>query len=204
MAPAKALGVSRLLTAACAEMIEGQVLDLSYEQRQTVSVADYLLMISKKTGALLESSVHMGSMIGTGDARTIEAMRLFGKELGRVFQVRDDMLGVWGKQETTGKPAASDIHRRKKALPAVHALATAKGPARERLLAVYRKDAPLTEQDVTDVLAVMDELGTSTFCQSLAKEHAALSLQALEGVELSKAARRECAELTQFLLEREY
>ncbi len=204
LAPAKALEVSRILTRACAEMIEGQALDLSFEQRPSAPVRDYLTMIAKKTGALLECSLHMGALIGARDARTVEAMRAFGKGLGFLFQVRDDMLGIWGEPEKTGKPAGSDILRRKKSLPIVHALATAAGPARERLRAIYKKDAPLAAGEVADVLGIMDGLGTERFCHGLAREHAEESVRELTGVELTPAARRECEELTSFLLERDF
>jgi geranylgeranyl diphosphate synthase type I len=199
-----ALQVSSILTSACREMIEGQVLDLGFEQRSTVRVSDYLTMIGKKTGALLESSLHMGAVIGTDDSRFIKAMSAFGTEIGFMFQVRDDMLGIWGVQDKTGKPTGSDIHRRKKSLPIVHALETAEGSARERLLSIYRAHKPLTETDIADVISIMDELDTAGFCSSLAKEHGELGLQALSEAELGPKARAECEEMTAFLLERDY
>ncbi|MEE9285706.1 MAG: polyprenyl synthetase family protein [Dehalococcoidia bacterium] len=202
--PETALAVSRILTHACAEMIEGQVLDLSFEQRSTVCVDDYLAMIGKKTGALLECSLHMGSVIGCRDQAIIQAMRGFGKGLGLLFQVRDDMLGIWGAQDKTGKPAGSDIHRRKKSLPMVYAMEKVQGAARDCLVQIYRKDAPLTDRDIEDVLDVLNDLSTEEVCRHLAGQQAERSLAELDAVELSPAARRECEELTRFLLEREY
>lgn len=202
--PAMALRVSRLLTRACADMIEGQVLDLTFEQRPSIGVRDYLQMIGKKTGALLECSVHMGSLVGAREQATVEAMRTFGKGLGLLFQVRDDVLGIWGSPEKTGKPAGSDIQRRKKSLPIVHALESARGTARDRLLAIYRKHDPLTQEEIADVLQLLRDLGSEQFCQDLAREHAEQSLRMLAGAAISPAARRECDELTRFLMEREY
>ena len=198
------LEISRILTRASLEMIEGQVLDLSFEQRPSVRVDDYLTMISKKTGALLEASLHMGAVAGAADALTVDAMRLFGKGLGLLFQVRDDMLGIWGAQDKTGKPAASDIHRRKKSLPIVHALQHAKGASRDRMVAIYRSDHPLSEAEVRDVLAVLDEVDAADYCTGLAREHAERSLSSLASVELSTAARGEFHQLVQFLMEREH
>ncbi len=204
LAPRTALAVSRILTRACAEMIEGQVLDLTFEQRASVGVEEYLRMIGKKTGALLEGSLHMGAVIGCEDPATIEAMRCFGNALGLLFQVRDDMLGVWGVAERTGKPVGSDIHRRKKSLPIVHALETAEGAGRERLVEIYRKDAPLDEADIESVLGVLADLGTQQVCEAIADKQADRSVAELDTVELSPKARRECEELTQFLLKRDY
>ncbi len=200
----KQLEISQLITRASLQMIEGQVLDITYEQRPTVRVNDYLTMIEKKTGALLEAPLHAGAVIATDDPKQVQAMRAFGHELGRLFQIRDDMLGVWGEPAKTGKAAGNDIHRRKKSLPIVHALSTAEGEARERLTQVYKSDRPLTPVDVAEVTSVLDEIGTRRFCEELAKEHAASSLAAIRDLELAPSARRECEELTRFLLERDF
>lgn len=198
------LAVSQLITRASLQMIEGQVLDITYEQRPTVRVSDYLTMIEKKTGALLEAPLHTGAVIATDDPKQVEAMRAFGHELGRLFQIRDDMLGVWGEPAKTGKAAGNDIHRRKKSLPIVHALSTAEGQARERLMQVYKSDRPLTQADVGEVTSVLEEIGTHRFCEELAREHAASSLEAIRDLELAPSARQECEELTRFLLERDF
>ncbi len=202
--PQTALTASRILTKACADMIEGQVLDLSFEQRANIRVDDYLLMISKKTGALLAASFHMGAAIGAREAEATDAMLEFGKGLGLLFQVRDDILGVWGKPEVTGKSAASDIHRRKKSLPVVHALEHAKGPSRDRLLSLYKSESPLTDRDLSDVLTIFTEVGSARYCEDLARQTAEASLRHIDAIDISPKAKGECAEMTRFLLEREY
>lgn len=199
-----ALAVSRILTEACIRMIEGQVLDISFEQRRTVGVHEYMDMISKKTGALLAASLHMGAVVGTSSRDSVDGMLRFGDSLGRLFQVRDDMLGVWGLQEKTGKPRASDLRRRKKSLPVVHALSAAEGETKKRFLDLYGTDRPLDDNDIDEILSILDDLGTEKFCRGLAEECVGESEEALSAVELSASAREECAELTQFLLEREY
>ena len=204
LSASRLLSVSRILTGACAEMIAGQALDLSFEQRPRVGVDDYRLMISKKTGALMESAVHIGAFIGSQDPQVVEAMRRFGQGLGFIFQARDDILGVWGSQETTGKPVASDLHRRKKTFPVVHALAHAEGATRERFLALYGGQEPLSEQDVADLLEIFHELKSYEFCQGMAQEQASQTLEELAQVEISPSARAECEEMVQFLLKRDF
>ena len=198
------LKVSRILTRACAEMIEGQTLDLSYEQRPSVSTDDYLLMISKKTGALLESALHIGAVIGTEDEETIEGVRRFGRGVGRLFQVRDDMLGVWGKEEVTGKLAASDLRRRKKSLPVIHALEHSReSESGQRFSAIYGTKDDLSDKDIEDLLGIMEELDTYRFCQGLAEESAGQTVEELEGLAVPAGVREECEEIVAFLLERE-
>ena len=202
---ATTLEVSRILTNACARMIAGQVLDLSYEQRASVSVEDYLLMIGKKTGALLESAPYIGAVIGSRNEATIEGMRRFGKGVGLLFQVRDDILGAWGLEEATGKPAASDLHRRKKSLPVVHALWHAKdSPSGQRFAEIYGSKEPLSETDVADLFTTMDEVKSHDFCQEIVRQQADQTLGELNAIELSPSTRQECRELVTFLSEREF
>lgn len=199
------LQASRILTEACLRMIEGQALDLSYEQRATVTVDDYLIMIEKKTGALLEASLHIGAMIGTRSEASIESVRRFGAGIGRLFQVQDDILGVWGRTEATGKPIANDLRRRKKSLPVVHALEHAgEKPGTERFATIYRSKEPLSEEDLAELLAILEVSGSYQFCRGMAQREASHALEALEAVEMSAEARKENADLVQFLLERDY
>ncbi len=202
---ATTLNVSRILTKACAQMIEGQVLDLSYEQRPSVSVDDYLLMIGKKTGALLECALHIGAVIGSESAATVEGMRGFGFGIGRLFQVRDDILGIWGLEEATGKPTASDLHRRKKSLPVVHALWHASdNPSAARFATIYGSKEPLSDKDMTDLFTILDEVKSQDFCQGIVRDQAHQTLKELEGLELTPSTKQECQELVTFLSERDF
>lgn len=205
LSPERLLGATRILTQAGMEMIEGQTLDMSFERTPRVSTTDYLVMIEKKTGALLEACLHMGASLGTEDERLISAMRRFGHAIGRLFQVRDDMLGVWGESEATGKPVASDLHRRKKSLPVVHALEHASlNASTKQFPAIYRNKDALTEADVAVLLSVLDELGTHRFCQQIAEAEAAAAMDALQGADLSAWAKQQGSELVEFLLKRDF
>ena len=107
------------------EMIEGQYLDISFEGRHDIGMDDYRRMISRKTGALLRCSLNLGAAVGTDDAQTVAAFRESGRALGYVFQIRDDVLGVWGQEDVTGKPVGADIRRKKNSYPVVYAMENA-------------------------------------------------------------------------------
>ena len=79
----------------------------------------------------------MGALIGTNDMDAVDAFRTSGKGLGFIFQVRDDILGVWGDEETTGKPVGADIRRKKNSFPVVYAMSQAKGDDKKQLLNAY-------------------------------------------------------------------
>ena len=201
--PDRALQVTELLTEAYLEMIEGQYLDISYEGRSDISIRDYMGMISRKTGALIRCSVNMGAMIGTRDLATIDAFRRCGRSLGYAFQVRDDFLGVWGDEGTTGKPVGADIRRKKNSLPVVYAMSQADGQDRRVLLEAYGKDS-LDDDDVSVVLDVMEHTGAKDYSETLARQHGDEALEALADVELSPGARAHIEELVHFLTVRQH
>ncbi len=197
-----ALTVTALLTGAYLEMIEGQYLDLAYETRTDVALDDYLQMISRKTGALIRCSAELGAVIGSGDEQTVKAMREWGRSLGFVFQIRDDYLGVWGKEEETGKPVGADIRRRKKTYPVVHAMSHAKGATLARLTAIYSQDE-IDDDQVEVVMDVMEELDTRNSTQALAARHCDEAIYWLSTVEFDGDAKHGMEEVAQYLLVRE-
>ncbi|MDA0769736.1 MAG: hypothetical protein BZY79_02495 [SAR202 cluster bacterium Casp-Chloro-G4] len=198
-----ALGVASLLTEAYLEMIEGQYLDLSFEGQSDLGMQDYLGMIARKTGALIRCAFTMGALIGSGDKATANAFRSSGEALGFIFQVRDDVLGVWGDEKTTGKPVGADIRRKKNSFPVVHAMSQAKGAEKQSLLDIYRQDE-VAEGDVGRVLEIMDRAETRGCAHEMAMEHGQDASDALESVELEPSARAEIEELIQFLVVREH
>ena len=199
----RVLGVVNLLTEAYLEMIEGQYLDISYEGRRDIGMGDYLDMIARKTGALIRCSLNLGAMIGTRHAATVEAFRDFGRSLGYVFQIRDDVLGVWGDEESTGKPVGADILRKKNSLPVVYAMSVASGSEKQLLVETYGRDH-LNDDDVAMVLGVMDEVRTREYAHRIAADHCDAAMRALSAVELDPEIRQQAEELVHFLLVRQH
>ena len=199
----RALTVAEVLTEAYLEMIEGQYLDISFEGRRDIAMSDYLSMISRKTGALIRCSLNMGAVIASDDMQIVQSLRECGRSLGYVFQIRDDVLGVWGDEQTTGKPVGADIRRKKNSLPVVHAMSQATGADKRRLLQIYESEC-VTDGDVESVLDVMDRVATKDYAQRLAEEHSEQAMEALDAVELPPESRQEVEDLLHFLLVREH
>ncbi len=98
-------------------IVEGQTLDLAFEARPDVSPGEYLEMIVGKTAAIVRFAAWAGALLGGADDATAARWAEFGLALGLGFQVRDDLLGIWGAQAATGKASADDVRRRKQSLP---------------------------------------------------------------------------------------
>ena len=106
-------------------MIEGQYLDISFEDTFEIKVENYLEMIGKKTGALIETSAILGCSLEQTSKENISLFTKLGKLFGQIFQIKDDYLGIWGDQ-TLGKTIGSDIIKKKKSLPILHLIQSSK------------------------------------------------------------------------------
>ncbi|MGH9121044.1 MAG: polyprenyl synthetase family protein, partial [Acidimicrobiales bacterium] len=113
---------SAALAEATQAMIAGQADDMAFERRTTVSVEECTAMCAAKTGALLGCASSIGAILAGALPATVAALRDYGQHLGLAFQAVDDLLGIWGDPDRTGKPAGSDLRQRKKTLPVVSAL----------------------------------------------------------------------------------
>jgi geranylgeranyl diphosphate synthase type I len=203
VAAGQIVAAARLLDRRTLEMVEGQVLDIGFEERTDVTLDDYIEMTGKKTGALFDCALSLGAIVAGADEQMIAAFGRCGRRLGVAFQVRDDMLGAWGSVDRTGKPAASDVRRRKKTLPIVYALQHSSEPARRDLAAILAK-AALTEDDVKAVLRVLDECGAEAYCAELAATNYRDAIGDSAIMRLENPAMDELRAIAAFLLDRDY
>ena len=112
----------RRYDATCLRLTQGQDSDMGFETRQDVNVDEYVNMITGKTSVLISLCAELGALIGGESAQTVTHYHDFGLNLGLAFQVLDDILGIWGDEETIGKSATTDISTRKKTLPILYGL----------------------------------------------------------------------------------
>ncbi|WP_326834480.1 polyprenyl synthetase family protein [Amycolatopsis rhabdoformis] len=128
---AHAIPAARLLSETTRRLIHGQVLDVQFEQRDDVTLPECVTMAGGKTGALLSGSAAIGAVLAGAPAETVDALAVFGEEVGLAFQLVDDVLGIWGDAAVTGKPVYSDLRARKKSLPVTYAITHGGATGRE-------------------------------------------------------------------------
>ena len=191
------------LTRAALEMIEGQYLDLSFEQRPQVTLGEYLDMIERKTGAMIGCSLQIGALLATGDREQAEGLRCAGRRLGLLFQIRDDYLGVWGDSALTGKSSDNDIRKRKKSLPVVYTFANASGADRAALERAYSQEE-LSDEHVATVMRIAEQTEAASATMQLAQQQYDAFLKELDGCGMPDAGREELIAVADFLLRRDH
>lgn len=168
-------------------LCEGQHMDISYESRPSVSSAEHLAMVDRKTGALMGLSCYLGALVAGAGRGALEGYRRFGELVGTGYQIRDDLAGVWHEEASTGKRLMEDVYSRKKSYPAVRAFETASGPDAERLRTIYA-DGAVSEEDAHWVRDLMTRLGLHEEGRARVRECVAAGLAALDSSGASGSA----------------
>ncbi|AFU02761.1 polyprenyl synthetase family protein [Nocardia vulneris] len=172
------LAAVRRLEAAATEACGGQFEDCAFEAAGDIDTESYLRMAMGKTGALVGCSCALGALSAGADPAVVDALDRYGRELGMAFQFTDDLMGIWGDPEITGKPAGADIARRKRSLPVVAALRSGTPEAVE-LEQIYRSDIPLTAAQITKAITLIAGAGGRSYTARAAIDRAAIAIRLL-------------------------
>jgi geranylgeranyl diphosphate synthase type I len=173
-------------------LIGGEYLDTLFEAGIGVSEDRVLAVAAGKTGELLACACTLGALAGGADPKRAAHLGAFGRCLGVAFQCLDDVLGIWGEEETTGKPAYSDLRSLKVTVPVAAAMAGLTPEARA-LRALYHGDRPLSEDDCRRAVDLIEQTGARTRTLQRARRYEA---DALEHLTLACPAPVPAAELT--------
>jgi geranylgeranyl diphosphate synthase type I len=193
----EALEAARLFHATCLRLTQGQYLDISFEKNEDIELECYWLMVGGKTAALLAFCLEVGALCARVAPPIRSQYRDFGHNLGLAFQVQDDILGIWGDEELSGKSSASDLITRKKTLPVLYGLAQKK--------AFYQAwtAGPAAGEDIPALAGLLESEGARAYAQSAADRVTDLALAALEKAHLQQPAGRMLEELAHQLLQRQ-
>jgi len=164
--PRRVLEAVNALVEANGELQEGQIMDMLFEQRGIIGEDEYMEMVRKKTGSLIEAAVKIGCIVGGGTKRQLEALKVFGSNAGVAFQIKDDILDLVADQKELGKPIGSDIRKGKKTLIVVHALRTGEREDRDTILKVLgKRDA--SDEDVKSAIETLKKTGSIQYAEQM-------------------------------------
>lgn len=198
--PARDLAALDALSKYSLRMIQGQVSDLYFAEREEADVEGYLRTIEGKTCALLEAPFHLGAIYAGLEEE--DRLTSFGKLLGYVYQIRDDWLGIWGEPEKSGKSAESDLVEKKMSFPVVYAVQNGEGRPLERLKELYFRSEELSDSEVEEVRLALEEIGAKRATNRKAEEYWQKARNELENTGLSGPAKSDMKDFGNFLLNR--
>lgn len=198
--PTRILAASRELHEACLRLVEGQYLDISFEERADVTLEEYLRMAGGKTAAMFAAPFAIGALLAGAPPREVDAFREFGRRIGLAFQAVDDVLGIWGDPAVTGKPVGDDLASRKMTYPVIVAMA---GTAGGRLRAAY-EDRTAAAADVPALRALVEAAGARQVTEAMAEAEERAALDSLRAAGVDENAMRLCAEFARILVGREF
>lgn len=186
----------RILDQTCIHLTTGQHYDMGFETRQSVSVDEYLSMIEGKTASLIATAAEFGALAAQASPAIQDQYREYGRHLGLAFQIRDDVLGIWGDPAVTGKSTATDILTRKKTLPVLFGLQN--DPT---LVADYRPEAS-GGAPVDHIIAKLQACGARSYAEHKEQQHVNQALDSLAAAAPSGDAGQALRALTLQLLGR--
>lgn len=192
--------VARVFTDGVVELCEGQALDLEFETHTNVGLEDYLTMIEKKTASLLSVSAKMGAILGGGTREQVAAMGDFGLNLGRAFQIQDDLLDITTQEAISGKTFGSDVLRRKQTYLLIHALAHASDEEKKRLSDFLAKPE-IETSEIVEIRKLYENIGSIQAAQNEVRNYLSAAEDNLQALQPSDA-RHDLLQLLRFIARR--
>jgi geranylgeranyl diphosphate synthase type I len=193
---------ARCLSAAVLRLIAGQGEDLAFERRDDVTLGECLTMAGDKTAALMACSCSIGAVYLGAPPALAMGLAAFGAHAGLAFQLTDDLLGIWGAPEITGKPVRSDLRTRKKSLPVVAALTSDTDQGRQ-LGELLARPGPLTEEDLVLAAKLVEEADGKRWAEAEADTQLAEAERCLTETDMPDDVRAEFSAIAQFITTRQ-
>ncbi|MDR2890452.1 MAG: polyprenyl synthetase family protein [Alistipes sp.] len=166
---------------AAVKVCEGQQLDMDFEGRDDVSVADHLTMIELKTAALFVGAVSMGAVVGGASSADVALLREFALQFGVAFQMQDDLLDSYGDARL-GKTVGGDILEGKKTFLKMTAMEAASSDDRAALEMTHKDLRYSPEEKIARVLALYDRYGVRAAVEEEISCRFALAALALDAL----------------------
>lgn len=198
--------VLQLFNQMATEICEGQQYDVDFEQKNNVSIDEYLMMIRLKTSVLLANALQIGAYIAGATEEEQTALYQFGINIGLAFQIQDDILDVWGDPKTFGKAIGGDIACNKKTFVYLQAMRLLGDEAisleaREELEDWYGKLLDDNKEKIARVKEIFEQLGVREICEQVVADYTKKALQILDTLP-QNAATEQLRQMAEKLLAR--
>ena len=178
--------LAQLFTKTAIEVCEGQQYDVDFEEREDVTIPEYLKMIEYKTAVLVGAALKMGAIVSDASEDMQDKIYEFGRLLGIAFQIQDDFLDTFGDQAIFGKQIGGDIIENKKTFLYLKALELADENSAEQLKHLYTISPEKTKNKIETAQQIFEDSGAKAATTKAIKTYTEEAFQHLEQLEVSK------------------
>ena len=198
-------GILQVFSKAAIEVCEGQQMDMEFETDNEVTLADYLDMIRLKTAVLLGASLEIGALVASAETQDVKAIYDFGIALGMAFQLKDDLLDVYGNQDDFGKVSGGDIAANKKTFLLLKALEIADKADHDQLTKLYDSKNTIAEAEkISSVKALYEKLEIKQAVEAAMEDYYQQAIRFLRNIDASEDKKEDLASFASFLYTRNY
>jgi geranylgeranyl diphosphate synthase type II len=183
------------------EVCEGQQMDMDFEQRNTISISEYIEMIRLKTSVLLGCALEFAAIISDIDLNQRQAIYNFGQYIGIAFQIQDDFLDLYADADKFGKQIGGDIISNKKTIIVLKAFELATPLQKEFLLNLQQ--ITNAEEKVKQTLSIFAEIGVKDEVVALRNHYIELGLNELHSLKSESTNKKKLISLVEYLKTRE-
>ncbi len=184
------------LATTCTEICEGQAMDVAFEQRSDITTQEYLEMVEFKTAVLYAAAAAIPAILLGCDPETIDSLHGYGLDIGRAFQIQDDLLDLTVPSDELGKQRGSDLVEGKRTIITVHA--RKQGIDVDALVS----ESP-TDEEIEAAVERLDDAGSIDFAREMAHDFVERGKERLEV--LPRGTPRDLLEeIADYLVERGY
>lgn len=195
--------VMDLFSLTALEICEGQQLDMEFEQRKDVKEDEYIEMIRLKTSVLLAASLKIGAILGGASEEDAGALYDFGVNLGLAFQLKDDLLDVYGDPLRFGKNIGGDILCNKKTYLVIKAFEHANTDQEALLNDWFTRETFDPQEKIAAVTRLYNEIGVKALCENRIVEYSKRASESLNRVNVPAENKQELETMMNELMHRE-
>ncbi len=184
------------------DVCEGQQYDIDFENRNDVSIPDYLKMIELKTSVLVAAALKMGAIVAKASIDDQNTIYEFGRNLGIAFQIQDDYLDAFGDPERFGKQVGGDIIENKKTLLYLKALEMANEAEQEQLQQLYSESTTNSANKVEVVKAIFEHSGAADAVKQEIERYTIRAFNHLDALTIANHKKEALKQFGQWLMTR--
>lgn len=182
------------------EVCEGQQYDMDFENRADVQPDEYIEMIRLKTAVLLGCALYIGAVIGGAEESDAHYLYEFGINMGLAFQLKDDLLDVYGDVASFGKKVGGDIVCNKKTYLLIQAKELATGEVKIKLDGWLSAPNPDHETKIREVTLIYNQLGVKKICEDTMSVYYEKAIAFLGKVSVESYKKQELRKLAEKLM----